>query len=109
VPEGVGARADGLPAAARHGRRRHRGLARRLPGGSRTRADGCPDKDPITIACPCPRTSARPSGIRRHDGCPDPDPDRDSVKGEADKCPNEPETKNLFDDEDGCPDTIPRR
>ena len=41
------------------------------------------------------------------EGCPDPDPDRDGISGDADKCPNEPETKNGFEDADGCPDTIP--
>jgi len=32
------------------------------------------------------------------------DPDNDGVTGEADKCPNEPEDKDGFQDEDGCPD-----
>jgi OOP family OmpA-OmpF porin len=34
----------------------------------------------------------------------DNDPDKDGVLGEADKCPNEPEDKDSFQDEDGCPD-----
>jgi outer membrane protein OmpA-like peptidoglycan-associated protein len=33
------------------------------------------------------------------------DEDRDGIIGEADSCPNEPETVNGFHDEDGCPDT----
>ena len=34
----------------------------------------------------------------------DPDPDHDGILGSADKCPNEPEDKDGFQDEDGCPD-----
>jgi len=34
----------------------------------------------------------------------DDDPDHDGIKGAADKCPNEPEDKDGFQDEDGCPD-----
>ena len=32
------------------------------------------------------------------------DPDNDGIKGTADKCPNEPEDVDGFEDEDGCPD-----
>jgi len=34
----------------------------------------------------------------------DNDPDKDGIVGDADKCPNEPEDKDGFQDEDGCPD-----
>jgi OOP family OmpA-OmpF porin len=34
----------------------------------------------------------------------DNDPDHDGIVGDADKCPNEPEDKDGFQDEDGCPD-----
>ena len=34
----------------------------------------------------------------------DDDPDRDNIRGDADKCPNEPEDMDGFQDEDGCPD-----
>jgi OOP family OmpA-OmpF porin len=34
----------------------------------------------------------------------DDDPDHDGIRGAADKCPNEPEDKDGFQDEDGCPD-----
>ena len=34
----------------------------------------------------------------------DNDPDHDGILGTADKCPNEPEDKDGFQDEDGCPD-----
>ena len=34
----------------------------------------------------------------------DNDPDKDGIVGDADKCPNDPEDKDGFQDEDGCPD-----
>jgi OOP family OmpA-OmpF porin len=34
----------------------------------------------------------------------DNDPDKDGILGELDKCPNEPEDKDSFQDDDGCPD-----
>ncbi len=34
----------------------------------------------------------------------DPDPDKDGILGKADRCPNEAEDKDGFEDEDGCPD-----
>jgi len=35
----------------------------------------------------------------------DNDPDKDGIIGDADKCPNEAEDKDGFQDDDGCPDT----
>jgi OOP family OmpA-OmpF porin len=34
----------------------------------------------------------------------DDDPDKDGIRGAADKCPTQPEDKDGFQDEDGCPD-----
>ncbi len=70
--------------------------------------DGCPvgdrDGDGFTDdKDKCPDTP----GIEP-DGCPDPDPDKDGILGDADQCPNEPETKNGYQDEDGCPDEVPK-
>lgn len=42
------------------------------------------------------------------DGCKSADPDADGIAGDADKCPTEAENKNDYQDEDGCPDTMPR-
>jgi outer membrane protein OmpA-like peptidoglycan-associated protein len=39
-------------------------------------------------------------------GCPA-DSDGDGFNDPQDKCPNEPENKNGFEDNDGCPDQIP--
>jgi outer membrane protein OmpA-like peptidoglycan-associated protein len=52
--------------------------------------------------------SYRPSTGHTTDGPPPPPPntdtDGDGVLDTADKCPNEPEDKDLFDDTDGCPE-----
>ena len=34
----------------------------------------------------------------------DDDPDRDGIRGAADQCPTDPEDKDAFQDEDGCPE-----
>jgi outer membrane protein OmpA-like peptidoglycan-associated protein len=34
----------------------------------------------------------------------DNDPDKDGILGDADKCPQQPEDKDTFQDDDGCPD-----
>ena len=39
-------------------------------------------------------------------GCPG-DTDQDGFADPEDKCPAEPETKNGFEDTDGCPDALP--
>ena len=42
------------------------------------------------------------------DGCPsDKDSDGDGIIDSKDKCPNEAETKNGYEDADGCPDELP--
>lgn len=58
--------------------------------------DGIPDRDDQ-----CPREPG-PAPT----GCP-PDIDEDEIPDEVDKCPTEPESKNGFDDDDGCPDIVP--
>jgi outer membrane protein OmpA-like peptidoglycan-associated protein len=70
---------------------------------------GCPDLDPDrdcveAAADKCPNEP----GIQP-DGCPDRDPDRDGVLAPADKCPDQQETKNGFEDLDGCPDALPEK
>jgi OOP family OmpA-OmpF porin len=70
--------------------------------------DGCPTVDPDGdglwgTADQCPNeTGPLPTG------CPlPPDADGDGIPDAADKCPGEPETKNGYEDEDGCPDEKP--
>jgi OOP family OmpA-OmpF porin len=41
------------------------------------------------------------------DGCPDRDPDKDGILDPDDACPDKPESKNGFEDGDGCPDEVP--
>lgn len=58
--------------------------------------DGIPDRDDQ-----CPREPG-PAPT----GCP-PDDDGDGIPNDVDACPTEPETRNGFDDDDGCPDIVP--
>lgn len=69
--------------------------------------DGCPDKDPDKDGILDPTDKCPNEAGVGPDGCPDKDPDKDGVLDPNDKCPKEAETKNGFQDEDGCPDEIP--
>jgi outer membrane protein OmpA-like peptidoglycan-associated protein len=63
-----------------------------------------PDGDGIMGAhdmCPNEHGGTNP------DGCPTRDRDGDGIADGVDKCPDQPETINGFQDDDGCPDTIP--
>jgi len=72
--------------------------------------DGCPPPDADGDGIPdlddkCPNDKGAPP-----DGCPEPqDHDGDGITDDKDKCPTEPETKNGFEDEDGCPDVVPEK
>ncbi|MCA9595794.1 MAG: OmpA family protein [Myxococcales bacterium] len=81
----------------------------RCPAEAGPAPDGCPprDSDGDGITDEMDKCPTEP-GVAP-EGCPDPDPDKDGISGDADKCPTEPETKNGFEDEDGCPDTIPEQ
>lgn len=70
---------------------------------------GCPDLDPDHDCVPAPADECPTQPGLAPSGCPDPDPDRDGVKGANDQCPAEVETKNGFQDEDGCPDVLPEK
>lgn len=71
---------------------------------------GCPpeknldeDGDGVPLPCDlCPNEA----GVAP-DGCPIKDTDGDGILDDVDKCPTEPETRNGFQDEDGCPDEVP--
>ena len=65
---------------------------------------GCPDGDADGILNrddQCPTVA----GVAP-DGCPS-DTDKDGFLDSVDKCPTEAESKNGFEDDDGCPDEIP--
>ncbi len=67
---------------------------------------GCPDPDGDGIVGAddkCPNEA----GLAEFQGCTNPDRDGDGIPNDKDKCPDQPETKNGFQDEDGCPDTVP--
>jgi OOP family OmpA-OmpF porin len=72
-----------------------------VPGVAPT---GCPDGDQDGVLDRDDKCLDVP-GVAP-DGCP-PDSDGDGFIDSKDKCPNEPETKNGFEDDDGCPDEIP--
>ncbi|MFV8756283.1 OmpA family protein [Nannocystaceae bacterium ST9] len=58
--------------------------------------DGIPDRDDQ-----CPRVPGDPPT-----GCP-PDKDEDDIPDQIDACPTDPESRNGFEDDDGCPDEVP--
>jgi OOP family OmpA-OmpF porin len=70
---------------------------------------GCPNRDRDHDCVDEPADKCPDVAGIQPDGCPDPDPDRDGVLGAQDKCPAEQETKNGFEDQDGCPDTLPEK
>jgi OOP family OmpA-OmpF porin len=79
------------------------------PSEAGPKPTGCPDKDSDHDCVPLPIDKCPTEAATTPDGCPDPDPDRDGVQGAADHCPREPETKNGFQDDDGCPDVLPAK
>jgi outer membrane protein OmpA-like peptidoglycan-associated protein len=65
---------------------------------------GCPDGDQDSVLDRddrCPTIAGDGP-----DGCPA-DADGDGLIGKDDRCPDEAETKNGFEDTDGCPDELP--
>ncbi len=87
--------------------------------------DGVLDHDDQCIDTPGPAPTGCPPGDRdgdgftddvdacvdeagiAPDGCPDRDPDKDGIFVPDDRCPDVAETKNGFEDGDGCPDEVP--
>ena len=70
---------------------------------------GCPVPDSdgdgvIDVSDKCPAVA----GVEANHGCPVPDSDGDKIDDLADRCPREPETRNGFEDDDGCDDAMPR-
>lgn len=81
--------------------------------------DQCPtEAGPAPEGCPPPPDSDGDGIIDSEDecpnvasqepnGCPNLDPDGDGIPVDVDACPDQPETKNGYQDQDGCPDEIP--
>jgi len=63
--------------------------------------DGVRDDDD-TDKCVGEREDGLPPNAK--DGCPSKDPDSDGLTAPTDRCPLVAETKNGFQDDDGCPD-----
>ena len=71
--------------------------------------DGCPDADQdgdgvADSVDECPDEPGSPP-----DGCPGKDQDGDGIEDDVDDCVSDPETKNGYEDDDGCPDEVPKR
>lgn len=77
------------------------------PDESGPAPSGCPDPDPDGDGIPTVRDRCPTEPGPEPSGCPTRDTDDDGVSDELDQCPAEPETKNGFEDEDGCPDELP--
>lgn len=71
-------------------------------------ADGCPNKDADGDGILVPEDKCPTEKGVAPDGCPIHDKDQDGILDEVDKCPDQPETKNGFQDADGCPDELPK-
>lgn len=70
--------------------------------------DGCPNKDPDGDGILVPEDKCPTEKGVAPDGCPVKDQDGDGIPDAVDKCPDKPETKNGYEDEDGCPDELPK-
>jgi len=69
--------------------------------------NGCPDLDPDKDLIPVPADVCPTEPGIAPDGCPDKDTDKDGIPVPGDKCPEQAETKNGYEDADGCPDEVP--
>ena len=74
-----------------------------VPG---TVPDGCPDSDGDGFKDPVDKCPQVPGVVP--DGCPSPDTDGDGILDNKDKCIELPETRNGYQDKDGCPDEVPK-
>ena len=71
-------------------------------------SDGCPNKDPDGDGILVPEDKCPTEKGVAPDGCPVQDKDGDGIPDNLDKCPDQAETKNGFEDADGCPDELPK-
>src|SRR4029079_7120689 len=79
----------------------------KCPEVAGAKPDGCPpDSDGDGVADPDDEVidvAGDPP-----DGCP-PDADADRIPDATDECIRKPETRNGYEDEDGCPDEVPEK
>jgi outer membrane protein OmpA-like peptidoglycan-associated protein len=69
--------------------------------------DGCPNKDLDADGIPIPVDLCPDQAGIAPDGCPPKDTDGDGLMDPDDRCPKDAETRNNFEDQDGCPDELP--
>ncbi len=69
--------------------------------------DGCPEKDTDGDGVYDSQDECVEEPGEPPTGCPPKDTDGDGILDADDKCVEEPETKNGFEDQDGCPDEVP--
>jgi len=77
-----------------------------VPGVPEYKGCPIPDTDGDGILDPDDECVDEP-GVPEYNGCPIPDTDGDGIFDDKDACIEEPETVNQFEDDDGCPDTVP--
>ena len=106
-PDEAGVSPDGCPIPDRDG------------DGFPNESDACPDVAGVTPDG-CPVEDRDRDGINdvddkcpdepgvEPDGCPIGDRDSDQILDPDDQCPDKPETRNGFEDTDGCPDEVPK-
>jgi outer membrane protein OmpA-like peptidoglycan-associated protein len=81
---------------------------------------GVASSDPEKNGCPLPPPDSDGDGVPdADDKCPNvigdgpdgclQDTDGDHIPNRDDKCPDQPETRNGYEDEDGCPDELPEQ
>lgn len=70
--------------------------------------DGCPLRDKDRDGFTDDRDACPTEPGLEPDGCPITDRDKDQILDPDDKCPDEPETRNGYQDTDGCPDEVPK-
>jgi outer membrane protein OmpA-like peptidoglycan-associated protein len=68
---------------------------------------GCPDPDADHDGVPLPCDQCPTEVGVKPTGCAIRDTDGDGIFDDKDKCVDKPETRNGFEDDDGCPDTVP--
>ncbi len=122
VEEGLGHSGEvllGVSFTPRFGKEKEQGPRDRDGDGFLDDEDKCP-RDPGIAPDGCPRLDSDGDGFYddedkcpkepgvEPDGCPRPDKDGDQIADDVDKCPEVPETKNAYQDADGCPDKLPK-
>jgi OOP family OmpA-OmpF porin len=71
--------------------------------------DGCPNRDADADGIETPVDLCPDLPGIAPDGCPPKDTDGDGLMDPEDRCPKDAETKNNFEDQDGCPDELPEQ